>query len=276
VSDLTHLLAELTENAVHFSPPNSQVMIRSTPEVRAPGTWVLTVEDWGVGMPPDDLARANTILLEPRSFDVAASQRLGLHVVARLAHRHEIQVSLSSTSMMGITAVVQLPPSVFATATNQVSGRPVSGKPVSARTIPGRTPDGRDALPASVRAAAPTSTVSWSADASDARPAHLPVTAARGLSPVPDVVRAAVVDLRTDDPDEPEPAATVRLDRRQPQTHLAPQLQRGGASPARPSENLVRPTDAVRARQALSQYQSSREAALAAASRDDSDEGRRR
>ena len=113
VTDLTHLLAELTENAVRFSPPGSGVTIRSNPDVRTPGTWVITIEDWGVGMPAEDLAIANEILSRPRDVDVAASQRLGLHVVSRLAFRHGVEVSLTATSAPGMTAVVVLPPSVF-------------------------------------------------------------------------------------------------------------------------------------------------------------------
>jgi len=121
VTDLTHLLAELTENAVRFSPPGSGVTVRSNPDVRAPGTWVITIEDWGVGMPPEDLAIANEILSRPRDVDVAASQRLGLHVVSRLAYRHGVQVSLTATSTAGMTAVVVLPPGVFAQGGRQVA-----------------------------------------------------------------------------------------------------------------------------------------------------------
>lgn len=113
ITDLTHLIAELAENAVRFSPPGSRVTVRSTPDVRSPGAWVLTVEDWGVGMPAEELAVANDVLVKPRDFDVAVSQRLGLHVVSRLAHRHEVNVSLTSTGV-GVTAVIQLPPQLFA------------------------------------------------------------------------------------------------------------------------------------------------------------------
>jgi len=121
VTDLTHLLAELTENAVRFSPPGSGVTVRSNPDVRAPGTWVITIEDWGVGMPPEELAIANEILSRPRDVDVAASQRLGLHVVSRLAYRHGVQVSLTATSTAGMTAVAVLPPGVFAQGRRQAA-----------------------------------------------------------------------------------------------------------------------------------------------------------
>jgi signal transduction histidine kinase len=116
VADVTHLLAELVENAVRFSPPDTAVTVRARHDLRREGGHLLTVEDWGVGIPPDDLARANTQLAEPHEIDLNVSQRLGLHVVARLAARHGIEVSLGNTPGSGITAVVALPPALFAPA----------------------------------------------------------------------------------------------------------------------------------------------------------------
>ncbi|HEY6422811.1 MAG TPA: ATP-binding protein [Pseudonocardiaceae bacterium] len=114
VTDLTHVLAELTENAVRCSPPQANVTIRTRPYLRNPGAAVITVEDWGVGMRPDDMAQANDLLAHPRDIDLSVSQRLGLHVVARLVARHHIQVSLTPTPGSGVTAVVVLPAELFA------------------------------------------------------------------------------------------------------------------------------------------------------------------
>ena len=77
VADATHLLAELIENAVHFSPPGLSVMVRTRPYLPSPGAHVLTIEDWGVGMSPGDLADANDLLRRPREVDLASAQRLG-------------------------------------------------------------------------------------------------------------------------------------------------------------------------------------------------------
>ena len=74
----------------------------------------MTIEDWGVGMTPVELAEANEILRHPREVDLSVSQRLGLHVVARLAQRYGIGVELTGTPGGGVTAVATLPPSVFA------------------------------------------------------------------------------------------------------------------------------------------------------------------
>lgn len=122
VVDLTHLLAELTENAVRFSPPDTTVTLRARPRRTDPGGYVVTVEDWGIGMPEDDMASANTLLATPPEVDLSVSQRLGFHVVARLAARHNIQVSLGVTPGSGITAVVVLPAALFVTAAGPTTG----------------------------------------------------------------------------------------------------------------------------------------------------------
>ncbi len=90
VTDLTHVLAELTENAVRFSPPEAHVTMRTRRHLRASGATVLTIEDWGVGMRADDLAQANELLAHPREVDLSVSQRLVTlveHALARSTDR---------------------------------------------------------------------------------------------------------------------------------------------------------------------------------------------
>jgi signal transduction histidine kinase len=161
VADLTHLLAELVENAVHFSPPEASVVIRTRPFLQDPGAHVLTVEDWGVGMRPEDMAAANDLLAVPREVDLSVSQRLGLHVVARLAKRHGIEVSLTPTPGCGVTAAVVLPPSLFADPEAGPGEPTADAADVTAEVAP-------VALPASVAAApagdppAPPAPPGWS------------------------------------------------------------------------------------------------------------------
>ncbi len=113
VTDLTHLLAELTENAVRFSPPDMTVTVRGRRDPRGGQGHLLTVEDWGVGMEEAELASANALLADPPEVDLSVSRRLGFHVVARLAARHGIRVTLSPTPGAGITASVTLPGALF-------------------------------------------------------------------------------------------------------------------------------------------------------------------
>ena len=113
VTDLTHLFAELTENAVRFSPPeHGRHDPRPADAARGRGQ-LLTVEDWGVGMTEPELAAANALLADPPEVDLSVSKRLGFHVVARLASRHGIRVVLSPTPGSGITASITLPGSLF-------------------------------------------------------------------------------------------------------------------------------------------------------------------
>ncbi|WP_250558590.1 sensor histidine kinase, partial [Pseudonocardia lacus] len=136
VTDLTHLLAELTENAVRFSPPDSSVTIRARPDPRGSGAQLLTVEDWGVGMPSEQLESTNQLLADPPEIDLSVSKRLGFHVVARLAARHDISVTLYATPGSGITAAISLPPSLF-----EASGRPASPPPPPVPPIAGGLAD---------------------------------------------------------------------------------------------------------------------------------------
>ena len=85
VSDVAHLLAELLENATSFSPPDTAVVVSGA--VSATG-FVLAVSDQGIGMAPDRIAEANTLLAHPPVVGLALSRALGLHVVGSLAQRH--------------------------------------------------------------------------------------------------------------------------------------------------------------------------------------------
>ena len=60
-------------------------------------------------MSDDELMRANQLMADPPAVDSALSQRLGLHVVARLAMRHGIRVQLRHSWYNGVTALVLLP-----------------------------------------------------------------------------------------------------------------------------------------------------------------------
>ncbi|GAA4598576.1 nitrate- and nitrite sensing domain-containing protein [Actinoplanes octamycinicus] len=106
VGDVIHLLAELIENAASFSPPHTRVQVSGQV---LPSGYAIEVEDRGLGMTPEALEQANRRLAEPPEFDPADSARLGLFVVAQLATRHHIRVSLQASPYGGVTAVVLLP-----------------------------------------------------------------------------------------------------------------------------------------------------------------------
>ncbi|WP_244938769.1 nitrate- and nitrite sensing domain-containing protein [Actinomadura madurae] len=106
VGDLTHLLAELIENAVAFSPPDTAVHIGG--HLVANG-FAIDIEDRGLGMTDDKLAEINERIVDPPEFNLRSSVQLGLFVVAKLAERYGVQVSLKRSAYGGTTAVVVIP-----------------------------------------------------------------------------------------------------------------------------------------------------------------------
>ncbi|MBB5775998.1 sensor histidine kinase [Nonomuraea jabiensis] len=112
VNDVIHLLAELVENALSFSPQEAQVMVSGS-RIDG-GGMMLSITDSGIGMTPDELAIANERLLDAPTVDVSVSRRMGLFVVARLAHRHGIRVQLRPHESGGLTAMILMPEAMLA------------------------------------------------------------------------------------------------------------------------------------------------------------------
>ncbi|MEU8353773.1 ATP-binding protein, partial [Streptomyces sp. NPDC048845] len=106
VADLTHLVAELLENATVFSPPHTAVQVLGG---RAANGFTLEIHDRGLGMAPEALLDANLRLAETPEFELSDTDRLGLFVVSRLAQRLGVRVSLQTSPYGGVTAVVFIP-----------------------------------------------------------------------------------------------------------------------------------------------------------------------
>ncbi|MER5617739.1 ATP-binding protein [Streptomyces sp. NPDC002215] len=106
---VTHLLAELIENATKFSPPKTQVMVKAS---TIPAGVVIEIDDRGLTMPPEQLAEMNQLLLNPEEADRGALLErgtIGLLVAALIANRHRISVDLRSNLLGGTQALVVLP-----------------------------------------------------------------------------------------------------------------------------------------------------------------------
>ncbi|MEU1517789.1 nitrate- and nitrite sensing domain-containing protein [Streptomyces sp. NPDC005811] len=106
VADLTHLVAELLENATVFSPPHTAVQVLGE---RVANGFTLEIHDRGLGMAPEALLEANLRLAETPEFELSDTDRLGLFVVSRLAQRQNVRVSLQPSPYGGTTAVVFIP-----------------------------------------------------------------------------------------------------------------------------------------------------------------------
>ena len=109
--DLVHLLAELLDNALRYSPPISQVRVSVVHTGN--GGLVIEVSDIGLGMTDSDLRVANTRLQSGGEVTPYTARHMGLFVVGRLAAQHGLVVRLRSTVAgepnSGTTAGVYVP-----------------------------------------------------------------------------------------------------------------------------------------------------------------------
>ncbi|WP_433477621.1 sensor histidine kinase [Spirillospora sp. CA-142024] len=124
VADVIHLLAELIENAAAFSPPNTEVRVMAE---RVGIGFAVEIEDRGLGVKPELLAEANRRLAEPPEYDLVDTDQLGLFVVARLAARHDVSVTLQRSPYGGVTAIVLLPHELVVPAEEMAAGMPPPG-----------------------------------------------------------------------------------------------------------------------------------------------------
>ncbi|MFZ0226589.1 MAG: ATP-binding protein, partial [Mycobacterium sp.] len=116
--DVVHLLAELIDNALRYSPPASPVRVSAG--FRSDGAVLLQIVDVGLGMTDGDRRIANMRLRAGGEVTPDSARHMGLFVVGRLADRHGIRVRLRGSSVeearSGSTAEVYLPPAVLAGA----------------------------------------------------------------------------------------------------------------------------------------------------------------
>ncbi|WP_181796454.1 ATP-binding protein, partial [Streptomyces sp. WELS2] len=139
--DLSHLLAELMENATSFSPPELPVEVSGW--LLESGEVMLSVQDEGIGVAKERLGRLNARLadFDPQSLydqNDADGLGLGLYVVARLAHRHGVRVQLREQKQGGTAAVVVLPAQLLAEAPpTALPPKTAPGSTTGTYTLPG-------------------------------------------------------------------------------------------------------------------------------------------
>ncbi|MFD7640663.1 nitrate- and nitrite sensing domain-containing protein [Kitasatospora sp. NPDC059795] len=237
VADLTHLLAELVENATGFSPPHTKVHIRG----EQVGTgYAVEIEDRGLGMGPEALADANRRIAVGDRIDLFDSDRLGLFVVSRLAQRHGVKVALRPSPYGGTTAVVLLPTDLL-DPRGADDGAPA--EPVA---------DAEPARPA--RPLTPTAPETRRSATALAEPPAPVLPPALVLPPAPVLPLALALA-----PAALPPAADGedRLPRRVRQASLAPQLREAPAPDPRPGLRSAAPAerDPEQARTAMAAFQ---------------------
>ncbi|MBK3569995.1 nitrate- and nitrite sensing domain-containing protein [Streptomyces sp. MBT62] len=106
VVEIAHLLAELVENALSFSPPDSDVEIEGR---RTSAGYLVAIVDHGFGMDNQALAEANVRLSGTASFMAEPTRFLGHFVVGALARKCGIEVRLGEAPAAGVVARVLIP-----------------------------------------------------------------------------------------------------------------------------------------------------------------------
>ncbi|MFD6993080.1 nitrate- and nitrite sensing domain-containing protein [Streptomyces sp. NPDC059943] len=139
--DISHLVAELLENATSFSPPDTRVELSGW--LLESGDAMLSVQDRGIGMSAARIAELNERLADPDAHEPSKSKAkpkskqaetakavkqtatatadgegdgLGLRVAALLATRHGVEITLREHQQGGIAAVVVLPQALLPSA----------------------------------------------------------------------------------------------------------------------------------------------------------------
>ncbi|TDD86206.1 sensor histidine kinase [Actinomadura darangshiensis] len=235
VADVIHLLAELIENATAYSPPTTEVTVKI--ESVANGLAVEVI-DRGIGLQPDELHALNRRLAHAGEFDLVDTERLGLFVVARLAARHEIMVSLQPSPYGGTTAIVLVPHALVVPDDQLRTPGAGAAQAVTAGANGGGAARlGRPARPALPGPAGPA----------QAGPPDIPVPPAAADPPVSFNTPGRTNGRARPAAEEPEPAeaqdseVTGRLPRRVRQRNLAPQLRRRPVArhpePAEPADD---------------------------------------
>ncbi|MFG2980684.1 nitrate- and nitrite sensing domain-containing protein [Streptomyces sp. NPDC048258] len=116
--DISHVLAELLENATTFSPPDAKVKVSGW--LLDSGDVVLSVVDEGIGVTEDRLEALNARLSTPEAYDEEPEAEhglgLGLYVAGRLAARHGVTAELRAPRHGGTEALVVVPAALLPAA----------------------------------------------------------------------------------------------------------------------------------------------------------------
>ncbi|NNN29589.1 ATPase [Streptomyces sp. S3(2020)] len=223
VADVTHLLAEIVENAAQFSPPHTRVRITGEPVGNG---YAVEVEDRGLGMGKESLAEANHRIEQSEALDLFDSDRLGLFVVSRLAARHGIKVHLRTSPYGGTTAVVLLPTALLHSGAEERSPRRTVEQEHAYARVPGAARS-QESVHASADRPALVAPAPVAAEAR--REVAAPARAESGSDTPPPGVTTLRLHRPPDDSEESDD-----LPRRVRQANLAPQLREPRAEEPEP------------------------------------------
>ncbi|WP_246114068.1 sensor histidine kinase [Streptomyces montanus] len=140
VADVAHLLAELIENGLNFSPPTEPVEVHGWYDTED-DTYCFAVVDHGIGMSEADKVRAGARLSHSgeEALLAAPTRFLGHLVIGRLAHRlgEGTQVHLFDTTGGGLSALLALPGRLLAPVEDDSSASPPPARPAVSSLLNG-------------------------------------------------------------------------------------------------------------------------------------------
>ncbi|MFC9299106.1 nitrate- and nitrite sensing domain-containing protein [Streptomyces sp. NPDC057011] len=155
--DISHVLAELLENATTFSPPDAKVKVSG--RLLDSGDVVLSVVDEGIGVTEDRLESLNARLATPEAYDEEPESEhglgLGLYVAGRLAARHGVTAELRAPRHGGTEALVVVPAALLPDAPPASPVHTLGAPGATALHLPGVVAEANEnTLPSRLRGAA--------------------------------------------------------------------------------------------------------------------------
>ncbi|NLU84472.1 ATP-binding protein, partial [Rhodococcus sp. HNM0569] len=144
-TDVVHMLAELVDNALRASSPDTSVTFSFARAVD--GGVLLEIADRGIGIPADQMFGINERLASGGEIGPETARHMGLFVVSRLAQRHGLTVRMRSTfdtaRNPGVTVSIHIPTSLIVSPAERGTGhtgpqRAVQGRQQQAVAAPSR------------------------------------------------------------------------------------------------------------------------------------------
>ncbi|MBT8228391.1 MAG: PAS domain-containing sensor histidine kinase [Dactylosporangium sp.] len=109
---LYQVMANLLENALHFTPRGGRITVRARPDR---DRWTIEVADTGVGIPATDLPRLFSVFFRGSNVTAAVGRQaspgtgLGLVVCRAIVELHHGAIQVASTEGIGTTVTLTLP-----------------------------------------------------------------------------------------------------------------------------------------------------------------------
>jgi hypothetical protein len=221
VPEVVAILAELIENGLQVSPPDTQVTVTAA---RTGAGLAIEVADRGLGLEYQKMTELNAELRNPPSLGSKPALQYGLWAVAVMARSLDAEVTLTRSPYGGVTAVVLLPDNLLQPTVK--SPAPLAKAPTDTGELTDVHPKPDLRVIGSTPANGPapqTATASGPGSQSDAPAAHAPaqaVPSAVDIAPPPQAATPGGLPVRGAQTETPG-GLPVRV----PQSSLAPGLR---------------------------------------------------